>query len=317
MEKRGFEFSFGWIFAIIVGAAIIFLAVYATVKIIGTERYRQDSELAKELGIILGPVETILESGKTAKIKLPVTTRLFNECDSKLSAGIFGTQKIGTATKSGIGKEWEKPGEFSSFKSKYIFSSNIVEGDSYLIFAIPLNMPFKIADLIYILSDEYCFVNPPREVEEEIKELGLDSIKIEISVNKCSSRSKKICFSNTGCDIDVALDADKFKGSVKRKFSEIVYFEGEPLLYGAIFAEPKIYECQLKRLMRRASELAGLYRAKSVFLTPKGCASNLELELGRYNNGTINIENSLKIRDIAIISDEIKRRNDELACKLF
>jgi len=39
------------------------------------------------------------------------------------------------------------------------------------------------------------------------------------------------------------------------------------LLYAAIFSDPITYNCQVKRLMKRAGELARLYEQKSEFLS--------------------------------------------------
>ena len=79
--KKGVEFSFGWLFALIVGAAIIFLAIYAAIKLVGTEREVLEAGIAKELGIILTPVETGLEEGKVVgPIKFASETRVYNNC---------------------------------------------------------------------------------------------------------------------------------------------------------------------------------------------------------------------------------------------
>ena len=157
-NKKALEFSFSWIFAIIVGAVIIFLAVYASTEFIKTEKTKQDTVLGKQLGIILTPIETNLETGKITKISIPEETRIYNECKS--SQGTFGTQKISLATKL-LNDEWGKPGFPSTFNNKYIFSQDVIEGKEYFDFVKPFNMPFKIADLIYLWpSDEnFCFVN--------------------------------------------------------------------------------------------------------------------------------------------------------------
>lgn len=318
MNKKAFEFSFSWLFAIIVGAVILFLAIYASSQFIKTERTVQDTELGKELGIILNPLETGIETGKTTKISLPFETRIYNDCED--FKGTFGLQKISTSTKSGIGEEWQKPGQPSSFKNKYLFSEKIIEGKDYTVFSKPFEMPFKIADLIYIWpnSETYCFINPPREIEEEITNLQIKNIIIASSASQCRAGNKKICFSTTGCDIDISLDiSGKIKGSLKKKFSDRVYFESPALLYGAIFSDSEIYECQAKRLMKRASELAWLYYSKSTFLSSKGCPSNLESDLAIYANKTFSLDSSLDLISLSSNSETLRRRNNELSCKLF
>ena len=128
--KHGFEFSFGWIFAIVVGAAILSLAIYAAVKIVGQERDIQQTIAGKEIGIILSPIETSLEGSKASYITFPVRTRVFNDCDN---VGFFGTQKISTSIESGIGKQWVKPSTQSRFYNKYLFSSSTVEGKTAIV----------------------------------------------------------------------------------------------------------------------------------------------------------------------------------------
>jgi hypothetical protein len=43
----------------------------------------------------------------------------------------------------------------------------------FYVFSTPFEMPFKIADLIYITStkDKYCFISPPEDIEEELEGL--------------------------------------------------------------------------------------------------------------------------------------------------
>lgn len=315
INKKAFEFSFSWLFAIIVGAAVIFLAVYAINQFIGSEKTKQDAELGKELGILLTPIETGLETGKITKITMPLETRISNDCSS---SGTFGSQKISTSTKS-LTKKYDSSAIASSFQNKYIFSEETIEGKDYLAFSKPLLMPFKIANLIYLWpsSEEFCFVNPPKEVEEEFSNLQIN-VAIALSTASCSKSSKKVCFTSSGCDIDVSLDSSgKIKGSLKKKSSDRVYFESSALLYSAIFSDSKIYECQLKRLMKRASELSWVYYGKSLFVSQKGCSSNLELELAEYANKTFSLNSSLQLREISSDSETIRRKNNDLSCRLF
>jgi hypothetical protein len=321
MEKRGFAFSFGWIFAIIVGAVIIFLAVYATTRFVSTERDIQESEAGKELGILLTPMGTGLESGKVVYVNLPGEYRLFNSCYTK---GNFGSQDISVAIKSGIGEEWDEPGAPSSFHNKYLFSEGVVQGERYITFTKPFEFPYKIGDLTYLWSanQSFCFVGTPRDIEEEIEALGLTGNgtgKIEVVDSKgdCGEEDKVVCFNRDGCDVDVSIGIGSgFRGSVEKNFV-VVDFESQGLMYGAIFADPGIYECQVQRLMKRASELALLYNEKSLFLTPKGCSSNLEGALISYAQATLNITESGDLSGISGQAKELGRRNEQLNCKLF
>ena len=313
-NKRGFEFSFGWLFAIIIGAVIIFLAIYAATKLVKTSRETQDTELGKQLGIILNPIETGLESFKSSRIIMPVETRIHNGCEA--SIGAFGVQKISTATISGIGENWQNPGVPSSFRNKYLLSEKIIEGKKFTVFSKPLNMPFKIADLIYIWPEDekYCFINAPDSIEKELKDLESEGISIKALKKECPDKSNTICFDQTGCSIEVSTTGNSIK---KKGFPNRAYYENNALLYAAIFSDPDIYECQLKRLMKRAAELSLLYYSKTTFLSAKGCSSNLENDLSDYANKTSSLNNSNELTEIKQLSEQIRIRNNGLSCKLF
>ena len=54
-NRRGYlQISFAWILAIIVGATILFLAIYFTTKLVNTEQTSQDAQVGKEVGVRSG-----------------------------------------------------------------------------------------------------------------------------------------------------------------------------------------------------------------------------------------------------------------------
>lgn len=315
MNKRGFEFSFGWLFAVIVGAAIIFLAIYAAIKLISTERTVLDTEVAKQLETILTPVETGEETGKSAvPIKFPSETRVYNNCTSR---GNFGEQTIAVATSSTIGGKWQEPGFNVKSYNKYIFSPGLMQGNQFYIFSKPFEMPFKVANIIFMWSEEYCFVNPSNDVGEEIITLNISKINITNSLNNCKKTSKKVCFytEEPGCDIMVNPTIK----SVTWRWKNPVYYEGS-LIYGAIFAEPEVYECQVKRLMKRTSELAFLYDSKSKIISARtgGCSSNLQDLLESFASASSQINNSVQLADIYFSTEELRNENRNIAnCRLW
>jgi hypothetical protein len=309
MNNRGIQISFSWIFGIIVGAVILVLAVYAASNFVKTTRFETDSKVAAELGNLLNPVETNLESGRYVVIEFSEDTRVFNSCRED---GNFGRQGISTSVKSGIGKEFERPGVESVSFNKYLFSDKVEEGRKLHVFVKPLEMPYKIADLVIASSDEYCFVQSPNDIEEEIDDLGVGNVNLSESVGNCNVNSVIVCFNNVGggCDVNVNLQSKSVS-----KEGEIVYYEGD-LIYGAIFSDPDIYECQVKRLMKRASELAFVYASKTDFLSRKGCSSNLAGDLVSF--ATLSqIDGSEGLRQVSDAAEELGRRNDLLKCKLF
>ncbi len=308
-NKKALEFSFAWMFSLIVGAAILFFAIFFSSSLIKNERTIYDSQSAKEFGILLNPIETGIESGYSTKISFPQESRIFNDCDS---FGAFGKQKISVSTKSGFGEKWQEQGVPSFFSNKYLFSEKYSEGKDFFVFSKSFEFPFKVADAIFLLTDKekYCFINSPTEISEELNSLNIKNIEAKSSISECSKNSKKVCFASSGCEVDVSINSK----SVSKK-GKIVYYE-DSLIYGAIFSSPEIYECQVKRLLSRASQLSDLYLEKSKLLASKGCNSNLEPELIAFSNST-KIKNSNELRKLVLLSDALKRRNDDVSCQIF
>jgi len=329
IKKRGYEFSFAWIFAVIAGAAILFIAIYATTQIVGTERTTTDTIRAKEIGVLLTPIETNLEKAKLATITVPQPTRLFNICSLNSE---FGEQKFSAQTSSGIGEEWQPfPGVESTFHNKYIFSKSQIEADkNFYVFTKPFSYPFKIADLTIIWSDKetYCFVfdsssGKKGEIKRELEDISPENVVITTSIDECpqTENTKTVCFEGT-CDISISfnlqtvtkdqnfLDPLQYVESLDRsdKFA---------LLFAAIFSEPENYKCQVKRITKRAANLAELYRIKSNFLTPKGCSSSpvLPIALLSYKSSMLSV--SSDIGTASFQAEDLKNKNDRLGCRLF
>jgi len=310
MNKRGFEFSFTWLFAIIVGAVIIFIAIFAATNFIQSSRLESDAKVAEQLGILLNPVETNLEDARYAVISFPTETRFISRCRE---TGNFGRQIISTSLKSGLGEEFTSETTENFFFNKYIFSEEQQDVKELYLLVKPFEMPYKTADLIFAYSDEYCFVNPSSEIKEDIESLNPAKINISDSDELCPRNSVRVCFNSFSGNCDISVDLNR--KSVEKE-EEILYYEGE-LVYGAIFSAPEIYECQIKRLMKRSSELAYLYAAKSDFLQGKGCSSSLGEELRRFAVLGSGINSSAELDIIANEAENLRRRNENLICGTF
>ena len=190
------------------------------------------------------------------------------------------------------------------------------------VFSKPFEMPFKIADLIFLWGDKknYCFVGESSKIAEEINAVKPKNLIIENSTQRCNPKTDNIvCFNSPGSvkSSDCYANVDEVGKKVTKK-GQTVYYEGS-LLYGAIFADSQIYECQVKRLMKRASELSLLFLAKNTYTSPKngGCGSALQPLLSNYANSTI-IKDSSELREIAVFSERLMEANDALGtCKIF
>ncbi len=311
-NKRGMEFSFAWIFAIIVGAVILFGAIYATTKLAGTERVVSGTLVSAELNNLLNPIETNLEDSKYVQVEFAEETRVYNDCDVR---GTFGKQGISTSAKIGEDKWGEQSAKKSNF-NKYLFSDETEDGQKLNVIIKPLEMPYKIGDLIFAYSESYCFVNSPSDIEEEIMDLSADGendidIELKENLNECPADSIAVCFNQIGCDINVNLQND-----VAVKNGEELYYDGN-LIYGAIFADKEIYECQIKRLAKRSSELAYVYAEKSEKLRSEGCSVSLDSDLRSFAGIIVNDSREFAARFVPAAED-IGRKNELISkCKIF
>jgi cell division protein FtsL len=315
LDKKGVDFSFSWIFAIIAGAAILVFAVYSASQLIKSGKVQTDTIVAGEIDSLLNTVSTNIEDSKHSVIDFSQDSRIYNDCSIE---GAFGVQKLSTSSKSG--NKWSDQSIKKSSFNKYIFSRKIEETKNKKINVLTSQFiePFKIGDATIIYGQNYCFVNPSSNIESLFLDLSSDGskdigINISSSVESCPSNFTKVCFDRIGCDVNVNTQSE-----VVSKSGKDLYFHGDALELSAIFSDPEIYECQLKRFMKRANELAVVYSKKALYIENYGCNNNLVNDLQSFILST-NISNSRDfVRQVLPISQEIARRNDALAsCKVF
>ncbi|MBU0907417.1 MAG: hypothetical protein KKD18_02470 [Nanoarchaeota archaeon] len=303
MEKRGYELSFSWIFTIIVGAFIIFLAIYFAIRLVSTEQFSREAKEGKSIGILLTPVETQVEEGKFAKILLRDKTVLFNKCEPPATTNPFGSQNIGTSVNPPIGQRVSLlNGTMSTFHNKYIFTSSYgIQGDEEMyVLSKPLWLPFKVADLLIIWSDQekYCFKNPvPDAIKSRLQALNLEKVRISTT---CDADEIDVCFTGgTSCTINVDINQHKVTKVSAPPMYYLDSLEDDPyaMLYAAIFSDPANYECQKARILAHIRELIKLYLYKSEKIivqgSTTGCSSNsltylglLDTLVGRVLSGT-------------------------------
>ncbi|MCL5018373.1 MAG: hypothetical protein M1416_01245 [Candidatus Pacearchaeota archaeon] len=310
MQNKGgaLEISFGWLFAIIAGIVIIFLAIYLSTRLIGTEQETKSAETGKEIGILLNPLETSFESAQTTSITIPVDTRINNGCEL---IGTFGRQTIQLDQKSF--NEWTRTDINVFFNNKYIFSGERAEGKRFYIFSKPFKFPFKVADLIYMTTanEQYCFIGAPFSIEEELSNLNQANLLTE----NCTGSEIEVCFNNEDCDVNV----DYNFGSVEKN-GEVMYFDegDDALMYAGIFSSKEIYECQLKRLMMRVKTISILYANKEIISEKEGCTEeSLIGELGALSNLAESFGNSGEIGGIKSLAESIDSKNSGRRCPLW
>jgi len=315
-NKKGIEMTFSWMFSIIAGAVILFLAIYAASRLLKTAKYEVSTVTAKELSIIFEPMETGIASGKSIKASLSEETRIFNDC---YDTGTFGEQRISLAVKKG--KQWSKPGAEIPINNKYIFSNATTDGKTVYIFGMPFEFPFKAADMIVLTTRGYCFINSPDFIMDELETLNLENIKFE--ARNCTKEDVKVCFGSGSwvggkCDMVVygtcslACESDFDEGYVY-KDKKNIYFSGK-LIYPAIFSSPDLYECNIKRLAKKAGQLAMLYKDEANWLSTK-CGTVSSAELANFGQQLNALKDS---RSLVMLSGQAKALDSQIAeCELW
>ena len=189
-----------------------------------------------------------------------------------------------------------------------------IEIKEFSVFSKPFNMPFKISDLIFFSGQKYCFIQAPEEIKDELQGLNMKNVNFTETNNDCSEDSKKICFaSSAGCDTAVYSNGN-FESGYINKEGKTLYYVG-PLIYAALFSSPEIYECNVKRLMLRLTNLCFVYKDKIKILEKKDCSSLLDSHLTEMINlARDDSQSLLAVKDKA---EEIEQINKAAVCKVF
>lgn len=292
--------SFGWLFAFIAGAVILFLAIYFASQLITTGQYELDAKTAKQLGVIFDPMETGIASAKSTKATINKETRFYFDCRD---SGEFGELRISTSSKTFGG--WSEKSIPERIKNKYVFSQEEIEGKEFYFTSLPFEFPFKVSEIILMYNQRYCFLDRDIKITGE----GIET--------NCSADSVKVCFEGGNfdeedCDVVVfglcedytCEDEFDYGYIIKRENGREIRLDYEGnLLYGAIFSSPELYNCEIRRLMMRLKHISALYREETLLLDSRGINTGLGDDLLILSSLTEDIENS---GDLAVLREYVK-----------
>jgi len=307
------QFNFVWLFAIVAGGAILALAIYGAMNAGETYPFISNTQAAKSISIITDPLQSGFSESSFGKISFQQESRINNFC----SAVNFGTNEISVSTKSGNENEWSQTGAGTLIHNKYIFSSDKDSGKNYYVFSKSFKFPYEVSDLIFLTPENYCFINAPEEISEEIEDLNPDNIRIE----NCSPNEIRVCFDQgSNCDITVygscfsGCDSTFDSGKVVKGSQEMIYIED--LMYAAIFSDKEIYECNIKRLMYRNSKLAKIFSEKVDLMNIRDCESNLKTDLIIWSELTSG-SSSQDLISLKAASESLDKKNNGELCGLW
>ena len=328
-NKKAIAMSFDMIFVIIVGAAILFLAIYAAVNALFFGGYSGNTAAAAQLVSYLDPLETGIASGETYPIDFGRNSKIYFDSCSVTQNKPFGRQTISFTDKS-ITNNFGPKSESVAINNKYVFAEDVVEGKKMYVFSKPFFMGYKVSDLIVVYSKKYCFYQAPEEITSQIGENGLNLENINFTDDIDNCIGTKVCFdiTNPKCDIIVTGECvgnckspyDFGKVTKKNEDGDKVEMDYVgSLMMGAIFSSQDIYECNVKRLMNKFIELGKIYLEKIKYIELAGCSTNLRgrLEVSMDSAAKVNSSKDLvsfsnEIGDLGLINEA-----SNSGCRLF
>jgi len=318
INKRAQMPSFGWIFAIILGIAILFFAIFFVGRLIAGGGYQQAAELVYSFDILLNPFASI---GGVGEVTLSKTISMPSEISLKMScddSGI-GKQGISLRTRGAFGK-WSEYTPEKGIYDKYIFTFSESEGKRFYVLSKSFELPFRVEDLIFIITEDikYCFIdneeNIPSEIKNEFKALEIPNVKFGREQGEdCTS----ISFRSSQADIYVDCKGECNSGTVVKGEDEL-YFASS-LLYGAIFSSPSMYKCNFNRLMERLSLLCEIYDEKAKKILDCQGVQAVRTKLNAFKNSIEKSDKmtSAKINALYDNSEELEDENTYASCQVF
>ncbi len=318
ISKKG-DFNFVWLFAIIAGTAFLILAIFFAVKLGGTFKTAGDVSIAKSIEVLTDPLQAGFASSSTGKISFQVNSQIIPTCyDTN-----FGYHMFSVITESDALKNNPPTPVEIKIPNKYIFAQEDF-GKDYYVFSKKFELGFPVTDLLFVSTKEYCLVNAPKRIKDEILGLNLKSLRVQDNINNtCSDETIRVCFGyGEGCNMTISGNCfdnnyceDQFETGFIQKGTQSLGFSGN-LIYGAIFSDQYLYECNVKRLLYRTSQIAEVYHEKANLMDARGCNTLLNTDLTSLSQITINAT-SQDLPVLFKIGKQLANKEDKEACGLW
>lgn len=270
--------QFAWIFAVIVGAVILFLAFYFIGTHLLGERMKHETIEAQAFEMIMNPLSYLGNLGAVTATPLKLTEKaeLVIDCKSPSSETELGWNSIEVITER---KKERKEPVIRKAYDKYLYADITGEEVKTLqSLTATFDMPWRVADLtmLWSIKKNYCFVEAPDRIINKLgntTETSLDIKSISFCNNTnmpgcCPLGSTIVCFPKAeeddyNCEITVSLT------TVKKDGLRLFYIgleddkSRDALLYAAIFSNKTLYDCNLRRLAKRLSLQTKIYLKKA------------------------------------------------------
>lgn len=308
------EFNFVLLFAIFAGITILALAIYGAAQFANTGRFQTSTLVAKQLDVLTDPFQAGFASAQKNEISFNQNVIIKNSCENFTQ---FGSNDLSVLIDMSLGQE--KYGTPIKIKDKYIFSSEQIHGKKIYSLSKSFNFPFKISDYLIFFSedDNYCLEDSPDWFKQELQNLEMPILKFKDCKN--NELYTQVCFSDSSCDIYISggcngpdCENEYDIGAVSKKGS-ILYYQKD-LLLPAIFSDSLIYNCNVNRLLEKASILTEIYSEKANLLNQKDCINYLQSDLESLKQ---QIDSGADIRSLHFIQHDLLIKNRQSSCRVW
>ncbi len=226
-EKRAVASSLSWIVVVLVGAAILFLAIFFAGKIGDVGEFKGNIDIANYLDGVFGSFGSsgAVASVTSKEVDVPGSVLVDFDCKEII---------VGTADEEAVKRH-----------ENLIFGKDAVYKEMN-VFSKAFKMPFRVADLVYVYAGKVCFIGFPDEYWSVLAELNdkfVGSVEKCGRVSCCSRESEKVMF--------LSLEDEKVS---------------KELVLGKIFSDSELFECNVKELGRRIVLLSQIYEKKAGYL---------------------------------------------------
>lgn len=298
MRKKRGVIEFSWIFALIVGAVILFLAFYFIGTKFTEKKVLSSVETEQSLDIIFNPFSSFGGLGATSSksIELKNSEKLNFSCNPD---GLgFDSILVSTDAFAGPKKVYDK----------YIFSEKYIDGANYQIISKPFSMPWRVADFIYFIPKNkvYCFVGMDN-VEQEFGKSGTGLNISNFEFDSCSADSITVCHS--GCNITVG-------STTVTKNGITVNYVDDATMYAAIFSDPEIYNCSMKRIGKRIEYQVDVYDGKVASILSR-CNDVFNLGALGQSADYVSQNGESGLSNLQASAQTVHNQNMMAQCKLF
>ena len=313
--------QFNWVLILIVGGAIIFLAVIISLREKSISETSDSISAANSLHYILANNALGYESAGSASAK---KSKISFECN-----------------------QYSVDGASKNIKDFILFSPNIIDSDKILIAKLDWELPYDVGNFLYLTSPEarYVFIgdsefarNVFQSAPANIKKDGYTNAR---AVQNEGHKDARLIFFGQEPEMpgslsyDIKISAVKVSGDEQSGDLEFFNFEnndfvsngkskyiGMASLFGAIFSEDiGRYECNMEKAFLRLNTVSYVYLKKSDFILNEYGKNSNNLCLGLYNNST-SLSDGLKLLSNAkfdkqkiggsiIAANDVKKMNEE------